>query len=333
MNRPLLLLLACVVSLDAMAAKRETAMELLARGDATGARQEYERMLEARPRESRLSFNAALAAYAQGDWEGAARHFESALGSADIGLQRRAFLGLGNTRFRQGEGSEEHSDRVRFWEEAARQYEAATGLDPSDTEAAGNLELVREMLANLPKPPEDQKQQKKQPSKDKKQDKDKDKKEQEDQQDPGDKSQDPGQDQQQSKDRSGKDQKDGEQPKDGESSKEDSSEQGQQGQGEKSGDEKSDQAKGGKGDGKKEPGEAGGEESEGEGREGEPGKGGGRSAQPGEPNGEDSEEGQMAVRFAERLLDSHKREEKALIWRPVQAQPKERSSNNRRKTW
>ncbi len=318
------------------AASPESAMERLSRGDTAGARQEYETLLQARPGDSRLAFNAAVMAYGQEDWDGAARHFESALGSSDLSLQRRSFLGLGNTRFRQGESTEELADRVRLWEEAARQFEAAVGLDPSDTEARANLETVQQQLARLPKPPEDQKKdQQKQDPKDQKSDEEKEeeKKEQEGEQDPKDQK---GQDQ---KDPSGKDpdKKDSQQQKDGDKSDPKDSE-GQKSEGSKPGDKKSEQGKDGKGDGKKEPGEKGekGDDTEGEegeeGKDGKPGKGG-RTMPGGAEGGEDSAEGQMAVRFAERLLDSHKREEKALIWRPAQQQDRSKDQNNRRKTW
>ncbi len=328
-------LLGLILAGSLSAASPETALERLTRGDAAGARQEYEALLQARPTDSRLAFNAAVTAYGQDDWEGAARHFEAALGSADLALQRRSFLGLGNTRFRQGETSEDLADRVRLWEEAMRQYEAAVGLDPSDTEARSNLDTVQQALARLPKPPEDQKKdpQKKDPE-DKKSDGEKEEQEKQDQ---GGKQEQQDQKGQQKKD-SSQGKQDSQEQKDGDPSdqKEPGKDQGSEGS--KPGEKKPEQGKGEKGDGQKESGEKGeegeeGGEGEGEdGQDGKPGRGG-RPMPGGGEGGEDSAEGQMAVRFAERLLDSHKRDEKALIWRPTQQQNRSQAPNNRRKTW
>jgi hypothetical protein len=41
----------------------------------------------------------------------------------------------------------------------------------------------------------------------------------------------------------------------------------------------------------------------------------------------------MAVRFAERLLDSHKSEERALIWRPAGSGRENSELRGRGKTW
>jgi hypothetical protein len=330
---------------DAQDASRQWSLS-----DATKARKTYETMLASQPGDARLAFNAGVAAHAMGDWEAAARHHEAALSSEDIGLQQRAFFGLGNARFRQGEASQDPAEKTRLWEDAARQYQAAMGLNAADTDARANLETVREQLTRL------QRQQSKQPdSKDPKDSKDKqDSKDQQDKQDKQDsqekqdsndsrQKQDPGKDSKDSKngkegpkgkDESGKDSKDGSsgdrgdkddgrmQPQDKEGSKD--------GQGKKEGQDGKDGKDGKKGkDGKGTSGQETAGEERGQ-REGEAGQAA-QGAQGG-PNGEDSAEGRMAVRFAERLLDAHKREEKALIWSTPKARD-DRRNNSGRKTW
>lgn len=335
----------------------ETAMERLGQGDAVGARRDYEALLSKRPDDPRLAFNAGLAAYRHQDWEGAARHFESALGSSDLQLQQRAFLALGNSRSRQGEMAEEVADKTRLWEDAVQQYQAALGLNPADTDARFNLEAVQEQLSRLPKPEQDPKDQK--DSKNQKDSKDQKSQDQEqngqDEKKPEDgKSQDQkskeGQDgkQQEPKDSkqqgmggqdskkepaAGKDKKpDKGQPgdPDGKDQKE-QQQSGKDGKDAKDGQQGKESKRGEKGEDGKE-GQSGEAGEEGQGRPGQPGTAG--RGQPGRDAGEDSVDGRMAVRFAERLLDGHKQEEKALIWRPAtQAREPQRGADGRRKTW
>lgn len=354
------------------AATPETAMERLGQGDAVGARRDYEALLCKRPDDPRLAFNAGLAAYRQEDWEAAARHFESALASSDLQLQQRAFFALGNSRSRQGEMAQEVADKSRLWEEAVQQYQAALGLNPADTDARFNLEAVQEQLSRLPKPEQDQKDQK-DPRNQKDSKDQKDSKEQRDQKDSKDqKSQE--QDQQgkdenkpedgKSQDQKSKDGQDGKQqdpkdskqqgmggqdpkkepgagkdkkPENGKSGDPDGKDQKDQQQSGKDGKDAKD-AKQGKDSKRGEKGEEGKEGQsgeageEGQGRPGQPGTAG--RGQPGRDAGEDSVDGRMAVRFAERLLDGHKQEEKALIWRPAQqAREPQRGADGRRKTW
>ncbi len=322
----------------------DSALERLGRGDAAGARRDYEQLLARRPDDARLAFNAGVAAQRQGDFEAAARHYESTLATDDLPLQQRAFFGLGNTRFRQGESAEDPADKSRMWEDAARQYQAALGLDPTDTDARGNLEAVQQELARMQKDPKDKKQQK-----DGKQQKDpKEPKEEKEEKDPKD-----------SEDKDGKDD-----PKDSkEGEKKDSKQKGMgspeagkdpgdPGQDGKPGDKKGedpqdgkegkdgkggDPSKDGKGTGKPGEGKAG-EPEEGTGGEGGPGDPKGKPGSRGAAGatgdtGEDSVDGRMAVRFAERLLDGHKQDEKALIWRPASPAREQKSGGGRKKTW
>jgi Ca-activated chloride channel family protein len=341
----------------------ESAYERFGKGDVVGARQEYEQLLTSRPDDHRLAFNAGVAAYRQQDWEGAARRYESALGSADLRLQQRAFFGLGNARFRLGEGAEEPTEKIRLWEDAVRQYQAALGLNPADTDARANLEAAQEALARERKEQQEQQKDPKQDKKDKQ-----DKKKEEDSKDQ--EKQDSGKsDEQQAGKEDSKDSK--QDSKEGSDSK-DGKDQKQQGMGDrgskkdpsnekkdpkdsdtKSGDEdKSEEGQGGKPGDPREKGQKdaagqgqgkGGDQKAGSGKEGGAGEKGSGSQAP-EPGtggaggmasdaGEDSADGRMAIRFAERMLDGHKREERALILRPAAPAQDPRGGNGRRKTW
>jgi hypothetical protein len=344
----------CLVStvLWASSPSADSALERLARGDAVGARRDYEQLLARRPDDARLSFNAAVAAHRQGDWEAAARHYESALASDNLQLQQRAFFGLGNTRFRQGETAEDPADKTRMWEDAVRHYQASLGLDATDRDARGNLEAVQQELARMQKDPKDQKKQKddkqEKDPKDSKDDKEKDKDSegQDGKDDPkdskdgekkdGGKKSKPSPDSKQNgmgSPDAGKDKGDpGKDGKPGEKNGQDS-QAGKEGQDGKGGDpSKPDKGSGKAGDGK--PGDPK-EGSAGEGGQGDPqGKPatGGATGSAADP-AEDSADGRMAIRFAERLLDGHKQDEKALIWRPASPSREQRAGGGRRKTW
>lgn len=342
------------------------ALGRLSKGDASGARREYEELIAKAPGDARLAFNAGVAAHQMGDWEAAGRHHEAALASSDLGLQQRAFFGLGSARFRQGEAATEGAEKVRLWEDALRQYQAALGLNPADTAARENLDVVREQLARLQREQQqdgkqDSPQQGKQGSEKKdKGDPQKDGKKEagkDSQKDDAGPSDDSGQKggQQGGKDggkdgqgQPGGDKKDGASRGQDGAQRQDGGKEGrspEDNQGGRMGENKARDGKEGargqrgkegkEGDGT--PRAAGrpqgeGEKGDGDGAEGAAGGGAAAQGQPGVMAGEDGVDGKMAMRFAERLLDAHKREERALIWAVPRA-PFQDGRNGGRKTW
>ncbi len=320
----------------------DAARARLEKRDYPAARTEYERLLQGSPDDARLAYNAGVAAFRQNDFDGASRHFESVLGNADLKLQERAYFNLANTRFRQGEAATEAGDKQRMWQESEKDYEAALGLNSSNLDARSNLDAVRQMIAALPQPQKQPDSKDSKPDQDKKDDKDKKKPGDQEKkpgdsgddsdkgdgkQDPGDKndpgkqgkpkndpSKDPGKSGEQ-KDQSNKDQpgmeKNPRQPKPG---KDDESKKG------------GDKEKG-KNEGKGDDGQRGDQGQPRPGQAGADGKGGAGGAEPETPDG------QMAVRFAERLLDGEKSKEKALIWRPAGPTRENSDPRGRRKTW
>lgn len=322
------------------------ALGKLSRGDAAGAKAEYEQLLAKSPSDARLAFNAGAAAHQAGDWESAARHHESALASPDLALQQRAFFGLGSARFRQGEAAKEPGEKARLWEESARHYQAAVGLNAADTDARANLEAVREQLARLQR--EQKQQEKNQP------DQGGQKKG-----DPNDAKKDSREGKQDGQGGSSKDPSKGSK-QDGQGSKDPGPKPGQnpgQGQGNPTPDDEAQKGSKDNPGGRMQPRKDGdsGPEPQSKGPDGKDGNAAPRAAEqpranaPGARGGtsgstqeggaqasgaqdEDPGDGRMALRFAERLLDSHKREERALIWSaPRTAQSESRSAG--RKTW
>jgi Ca-activated chloride channel family protein len=122
------------------------------------AEADYANAQKAAPRDARLSFDLGDAAYRKGDFDGAAKAFETTLRGDDLKLQEKAYYNLGNVRYRMGEhalaGKDVEATRSA-WKAAVSRYEGAIALDANDQEARDNLALVKRRLAEL-----DQQQQK-----------------------------------------------------------------------------------------------------------------------------------------------------------------------------
>lgn len=322
-----LLAVASAVGPERARASADTARASLERKDYPAARSEYERLLGGRPDDARLAYNAGVAAFRQQDYEGAARHFESVLGSPDLRLQERAYFNLGNTRVRQGEAASDPADRKRLWEDAERLYGAALGLDPADADAKANLDTTRQLVASLPKPPP-QSQDPQQSKKDDKQQDGKKPEEKQEGQDGGQKQDDPSKSQQQQQQQKSQQ---GEKGGNEEGKQEPSRPEAKKSPEQQGKDKEKDKGSKGESQGKKDGKDAG----EQPGKEGRPQPGQGAREGEGQEGAAEPEtpEGMMAVKFAERLLDSHKAEERALIWRPPGTGREAGDMRGRRKTW
>lgn len=154
----------------------KTALRDYEQGKFSASREEYERLGRRYPKDSRLRFNAGAAAYQAGDFEAAARYFQGSLSAEDLELQRDAYYNLGNARYRVGEGSTDHKERIAAWEQSIQSYESALKLDPKKPDTRANLEYVRRQLEQL----KQQQQKQQQQQKDQKQDNQKDKDQQKD---------------------------------------------------------------------------------------------------------------------------------------------------------
>lgn len=193
------------------------------------AEAEYSKAQKAAPDDTRLSFDLGDAAYRKGDFDAAAKAFETTLRSDDLKLQSEAYYNLGNARYRIGEhalaGNDIDATR-REWKQAVSRYEGALALDSKDQDARDNLELVKRRLAELDRQQDQKKQDQdksaQNPKKDKGQQNDKnqdngknqpnDKNQENGKGQPNDKNQDNGKGQQSDKNEAkGKAQQDGEQ--------------------------------------------------------------------------------------------------------------------------
>lgn len=180
--RKMVALLALALSSVHVAASSSSALRKYESGQFKDAYNEYSRLLNKRPDDVRLQYNAGSAAYQAKKFEEAAKHFSSAVTSPDLQLQEQAFYNLGNSLYRVGEEETAPEKKSQTWEQAAKQFESALKLNPKDADAQFNLEYVKKKLEELK---EQQKQQQK--NQDKKDDKDKkdeqkDEQEQKDQQ-------------------------------------------------------------------------------------------------------------------------------------------------------
>jgi Ca-activated chloride channel homolog len=139
-------------------------------GEYERALQEYQQLLERKPSDPRLHFNAGAAAYKGGLFNEAARHFNEATAAQDIKLQQQAYYNRGNALFQSGEAIPDPSKRSEFWNQALRDYDTALKLEPNDSDAAHNREYVKRRLEELKQQQEQQKQQKQDQNKDEQQD-------------------------------------------------------------------------------------------------------------------------------------------------------------------
>lgn len=280
-------------------------------GRFTEAHKEYQRLLDKKPDDDRLQYNAGTAAYRAEDYEAAARHFSTAKTSRDLQLQQRAFYNLANTLFRRGENSTEPDEKTTAWEDAIKNYDGALKLNPQDKDAEFNRDLVKKRLEELKKQQQEkQKQDKPKDGDDKKDDQDKQDQQNDKKDDQNQQKQDQSKnDQQKPGDDKSKDQKNGkDEKKDQDKGKPDEQKQPDKQDG-KQPDKDKDQA--GKNQSQQKPGD----------------KGDPTSAR----QGGSQQVMLMNPEQAKQLLDSQKGEEKALIFQPTTAKPK--SSNRLLKDW
>ncbi|MDX1953598.1 MAG: VWA domain-containing protein [Verrucomicrobiota bacterium] len=122
------------------------------------SRAEYERLAKKKPDDPRFNFNAGSAAYKEGSFDSAIRHFSSVTAAQDLELQQKAYYNLGNSNYQLGAASDPER-QMALWEEAIKNYDSAIKLNPQDKDAAHNRELVRRQLEELKKQQQQQQQQ------------------------------------------------------------------------------------------------------------------------------------------------------------------------------
>jgi Ca-activated chloride channel family protein len=113
-------------------------------------------------------YNSGVTAYRSNDFARAAALFENATSSADRALQQRALYNFGNANYRLGQAQPAQAQPL--WQRALKSYETALALDPKDTDAKFNRDLVKKKLEELKKQQQQQQQQNQKNQQDKKQD-------------------------------------------------------------------------------------------------------------------------------------------------------------------
>jgi Ca-activated chloride channel family protein len=156
-------------------ASPSSALKKYLQGRFDSALAEFRKLLEKKPDDPALNFNAGTAAHQAHDYEEALGHLNAAVNSPDLTLQQHAWYNLGNTQFRLGEDADKLEDKEQLWRQATNSFSSALKLDSKDEDARFNLELVTRKLQEL-------EQQKQQQSQDKQDQKDEQQKQQ-DQQD------------------------------------------------------------------------------------------------------------------------------------------------------
>ena len=306
----------------ARAASAATAQKHFEAGQYAAAQAEYQKLLRETPEDSRLSYNAATAAYKRGDLTNAVLGFENALATQDLKLQQKAYYNLGNSQFQLGDKAGSPDEKIAHWEESIKHFGSALQLQPEDADAKHNQALVQRLLEEL------KKQQPKQPSKqDNKNDEKKDdKKEDSDKNDSKDGSQD-----QQSKDsekQQKQNEKDGSKDNQSQDKQDSKSQDDAQQQQQQEGQESKDDSKEGKGESQQgKDAEAGGKDKDKAGQS----KPDAQAQKEAEEERKAAALGKMTPQMAEKLLDAQKSNEKAIPFRVTRQESrkgKERSFKN-----
>jgi Ca-activated chloride channel family protein len=155
-------------------ASPSSAMREYQSGQFKDAEQEYLRLLQRKPDDVRLRYNAGTAAYQAKNFDEAVKHFSSAVTAPDLQLQEHAYYNLGNSLFRLGDAEQAVDKKTQAWEQSAQDFEAALKLDPKDSDAKFNLDFVKKKLEELKKQQQQQKDQNQKPNQDQNKDDSKD---------------------------------------------------------------------------------------------------------------------------------------------------------------
>lgn len=123
---------------------------LLQQGKFREAQAAYEALAEQNPQDTRLRYNAGVAAFRSGDTTTAQKYFEAATSATDLDLQQRAWYNLGNAWFQQA-SAPETEDREATLKKAEEAFSAAAQLTPQDTAATDNLAAVKKLAEELRK--------------------------------------------------------------------------------------------------------------------------------------------------------------------------------------
>ncbi|MCP4578844.1 MAG: VWA domain-containing protein [Deltaproteobacteria bacterium] len=119
--------------------------------------EEYRSETKKAPEDPQLQFNLGTAAYKGKKYPEALKSFGESLNVQNLDLQNQSYYNMGNTLYRQGEGTEKQNpqETIKNWQASIQAYENALKLKPEDQDAAFNRDFVKKRLEALKK---DQKQ-------------------------------------------------------------------------------------------------------------------------------------------------------------------------------
>jgi len=127
------------------------------KGDLDAALKLYEDARKARPGTSALDYDVGVVKYRKGDSGKAQQDFSSALSGGDRKLRSATYYNIGNCLY-----------QAHDYDGAAKAYQKALELTPSDGDAKHNLELSLRRKEEQPKPQQSQKSDKKDQKQDQK---------------------------------------------------------------------------------------------------------------------------------------------------------------------
>ena len=285
------------------------------KGNFKESHDEYDRLLEKKPDDPKLNYNAGAAAYREGEYDSAVKAFSNATKAPELDLQEMAYYNLGNSNYRLGAGQLAPDKKMALWHEAVQNYESALKLNPKDADAQFNHDLVKKQLEELKKQQKNQdKSDNKDQNKDDKNQKDKDQQKQNKDENNKDKNQEnqEKQDQKDNQDSKSDEQKKEEQQKRDQEQK-DQQQKDQQPQQQAQNDEKDGQQQD-----KPEAKNKDGQEQANQDQKSE-------QQREAEQEARAAQMAQMTPRQAQQMLDAQKSEEKALIYRQYDERKKSRN--------
>lgn len=143
---------------NAQAATPQEAFQHYQAGHYDRAQRAYEELLK-KGADPRLSFNAGAAAYRNGKFEEAIKHFSDAANSPDLKLQQDGYYNRGNAHYQKGEQAAEREAKMEAWKKALQDFQSTLKLDPQDSNADFNKDWVQRRLKELEQQPPPQSQQ------------------------------------------------------------------------------------------------------------------------------------------------------------------------------
>ena len=207
---------------EAIASNVSKAEEAYNSGSYDVAKSYYNEMYEKQPLDPRIAYNLGSAEYQLKNYDRASELFKQILNTENLDLQQKAYYGLGNSRFLQGNQVETPEEKLKAWKESLEMLEAASALNPEDNRAATNRDYVKQAIEQLQQQQQEDQEQEQDQSQEQQQDNQQNENQKEQDQE-NKEDQDQNQDQQQNKDQKDQQEQDG-----GDQSQEENDQQQQQ---------------------------------------------------------------------------------------------------------